>query len=171
MKYIVYLFIVLASVPANAAAADSAPASPLSEKADLVVVEKSSKTLSLFKKNRKLASFTVAFGANPVGHKQEEGDERTPEGRYVLDFKKTVSNYHKSFHISYPNAQDIARAKKRGVSPGGSIMIHGQRDGWSWFSIFTQRVNWTKGCIALTDSDLDVVWNAVDAGTPIVIKP
>lgn len=132
---------------------------------------KSAKTLSLFKGNRKIATFTVAFGANPVGHKQEEGDERTPEGRYTLDFKKINTDYHKAIHISYPNARDIENAKKRGVFPGGSIMIHGQKNGWGWISIITQRFNWTNGCIALADNDLDVVWNAVDVGTPIEIKP
>lgn len=151
--------------------ASESVSSPSSEKADVVVVEKSTKTLSLFKKDRKIASFSVTFGANPIGHKQEEGDERTPEGRYKLDYKKTATNYHKAIHISYPNARDIENANKRGVSPGGAIMIHGQKKGWGWLSIFTQRLNWTNGCIALADDDLDVVWDAVDVGTPIEIKP
>jgi murein L,D-transpeptidase YafK len=174
MRYLPFCFIVCActfQASAIPAADDSLPASAPVEKADLVVVEKKSKILSLFKNERRIASFSVAFGANPVGHKQQEGDERTPEGRYKLDYKKTETNYHKAIHISYPNAQDIADAKKRGVSPGGAIMIHGQKKGWGWAAIFTQRINWTNGCIALADDDLDFVWNAVDVGTPIEIKP
>jgi len=146
------------------------PYSPI-EKADLVVVVKSARTLSLFKDNHAIATYSVTFGADPVGHKQEEGDERTPEGRYTLDYKKSTSGYHKSIHISYPNARDIESAKKRGVSPGGAIMIHGQRNGLGWLSVVSRHFNWTNGCIALADSDLDSVWNAVDVGTPIEIKP
>lgn len=174
MRYLPFIFIVCActiQTPAKSVADEPAPSSSLTEKADLVVVEKNSKTLSLFKKERKIASFSVTFGANPVGHKQQEGDERTPEGRYKLDYKKTETKYHKAIHISYPNAQDIADAKKRGVSPGGSIMIHGQKQGWGWAAFLTQRFNWTNGCIALSDDDLDFVWNVVDVGTPIEIKP
>lgn len=174
MRYLPFIFIVCActiQAPAKSVADEPTPSSSLTEKADLVVVEKNSKTLSLFRNERKIASFSVTFGANPVGHKQQEGDERTPEGRYKLDYKKTETKYHKAIHISYPNAQDIADAKKRGVSPGGSIMIHGQKQGWGWAAFLTQRFNWTNGCIALSDDDLDFVWNVVDVGTPIEIKP
>ena len=142
-----------------------------SEKADRVVVYKSTKTLTLYQGVKPLGSFAVAFGANPKGHKQHEGDERTPEGRYLLDYKKADTQYHRSIHISYPNQGDIAAAKQRGVPPGGDIMIHGQRNGYGWAAALTQRFNWTNGCIALRDEDMDKVWESVETGTPIEIYP
>ena len=141
------------------------------EKADLVRVVKDENRLYLSKDGKELASFHVVFGANPEGHKQEEGDNRTPEGRYVLDYKNTASKYYKSIHVSYPNAKDRENARKRGVSPGGDIMIHGQPNGKEWLTVVTQRFNWTDGCIALSNGDMDAVWDAVDVGTPIVIEP
>jgi murein L,D-transpeptidase YafK len=139
--------------------------------ADMVVVEKSKSRLYLMREGETLASFRVAFGSNPKGHKQEQGDGRTPEGRYILDYKNSGSAYYKSIHISYPNAKDRKEARKRGVDPGGDIMIHGQKNGYGQFSILVQRFNWTNGCIALSDRDMDVVWNAVEPGTPIEIRP
>lgn len=141
------------------------------EKADLVVINKSQHKLFLFKKGKALNSFHVVFGDQPKGHKQQEGDERTPEGKYILDFKKANSAYHRAIHISYPSQADIKHAKKLGLNPGGMIMIHGQKNGYENFESITQQNNWTDGCIALTNSDMDAVWAAVDAGTPIEIKP
>lgn len=154
-----------------AAVVAASPAVAVAEKADLVRVKKSEAKLYLLKAGAPLAEFPVVFGAQPKGHKQQEGDERTPEGRYVLDYKKADSAFFKAIHISYPNAQDIARAKDQGVNPGGAIMIHGQKNGLGWLSPVTQFVNWTNGCIALTNTDMQAVWEAVDAGTPIEIEP
>ena len=98
--------------------------------ADLVLVEKSKSRLYLMQEGEAFASFHVAFGSNPKGHKQEQGDGRTPEGRYTLDYKNAGSSYYKSIHISYPNAEDRKEARKRGVDPGGDIMIHGQKNGY-----------------------------------------
>jgi murein L,D-transpeptidase YafK len=139
--------------------------------ADLVVVEKSKSRLYLLRKGEAYASFHVAFGSNPKGHKQEQGDGRTPEGHYILDFKNPGSAFYKSIHISYPNSIDRQEARKRGVDPGGDIMIHGQKNGYGRLSILVQRFNWTNGCIALSDRDMDAVWNAVKPGTPIEIRP
>jgi murein L,D-transpeptidase YafK len=141
------------------------------EKADRVVVEKSKHLLSLYKSNQLLASYPVMFGGDPVGTKQKQNDGKTPEGKYVLDFKKADSRFHKAFHISYPNEKDLANAKRLGVNAGGDIMIHGQKNGFGWASAVMQKFNWTQGCIALSNQDIDVVWNKVDAGTPIEIKP
>lgn len=141
------------------------------EKADRVLVEKSKHRLSLYQGKRLIASFHVMFGGNPVGHKMQEGDGKTPEGQYLLDFKKANSQYYKAIHVSYPNKKDMASARRRGVSPGGDIMIHGQRNGFGWAAAATQKFNWTLGCIALTNEDLDQVWRAVDRGTPIEIVP
>jgi murein L,D-transpeptidase YafK len=139
--------------------------------ADLVLVEKSKSRLYLMRQGEVFASFRVAFGSNPKGHKQEQGDGRTPEGRYMLDYKNRGSAFYKSIHISYPSAKDRQEAKKHGVDPGGDIMIHGQKNGYGRLSILVQRFNWTNGCIALSDRDMDLVWNAIKPGTPIEIKP
>ena len=141
------------------------------EKADLVIVVKHEYKLYLIKEGKLFASYPVVFGPNPKGHKQQQGDNRTPEGDYVLDYKNPNSKYYKSIHISYPNAEDRANARKRGVSPGGDIMIHGQPNRWGKFSLVTQLFNWTNGCIALSNTDMDAVWDAVDPGTPIQIRP
>jgi murein L,D-transpeptidase YafK len=139
--------------------------------ADMVLVEKSKSRLYLMKEGQPFASFRVSFGSNPRGHKQEQGDGRTPEGRYILDYKNAGSAYYKSIHISYPNAKDRKAARKRGVDPGGDIMIHGQKNGYGRLSFIVQRFNWTNGCIALSDRDMDTVWNAIKPGTPIEIRP
>ena len=141
------------------------------EKADLVRVNKSEAKLYLVKAGTAFAIFPVVFGGQPAGHKQQEGDERTPEGRYVLDYKKENSAFFKAIHVSYPNAADTRHAEQLGVSPGGAIMIHGQKNGLGWLSPIAQLVNWTDGCIALTNRDMQVVWESVDAGTPIEIEP
>ena len=139
--------------------------------ADMVVVEKSESRLYLMREGEAFASFHVAFGANPEGHKQQQGDERTPEGKYLLDYKNANSLYYKSIHISYPNQRDREEARKRNVDPGGDIMIHGQKNGYEGLSFLVQRFNWTNGCIALSNKDMDLVWDAVQPGTPIEIKP
>ncbi len=149
----------------------AAPCAYAGEKADFVVVEKSKNLLSLYRAGRLLASYHAVFGGNPVGAKERQGDERTPEGRYILDSKKSDSAFHKAFHVSYPNSQDIERARKLGVDPGGDIMIHGQKNGLGWASFIAQWFNWTKGCIALSNEDIDAMWEAVDSGTPIEIRP
>ena len=145
-------------------------ASAFAEIADKILVSKSSKMLYLQKEGKVFASYPVVFGGNPVGHKQKEGDGRTPEGVYTIDFKKENSAYFKALHVSYPNAKDIESAKASGVSPGGDIMIHGQRNGFGWASFIVQYFNWTKGCIALSNENMELVWQSVNAGTQIEIQ-
>ena len=141
------------------------------EKADHVLVVKSERRLYLMKGDKVLAAYTVTFGGEPKGHKQQQGDERTPEGHYLLDSKNVKSKFYKSIHISYPNARDRENARKRGVSPGGDIMIHGMPNGWGWAWPALRMFSWTEGCIALRDEDMDEVWAAVDVGTPLEIRP
>lgn len=141
------------------------------EIADSVLVEKSKYRLSLLKAGKVIASYPVVFGGNPIGHKEQEGDNKTPEGIYTLDSKNAKSAYFKAIHISYPNAQDIARAKSKGVSAGGAIMIHGQKNGFGWAHLVTQQINWTKGCIALSNEDMEKVWNSIKVPTKIEIRP
>jgi murein L,D-transpeptidase YafK len=138
-------------------------------KADAVLVRKSENKLYLIAEGKPFKSYHVVFGANPAGHKQQEGDEKTPEGKYFLDYKKEDSAFYKAIHISYPNQKDIENAKKLGVNPGGLIMIHGQRNGLGWLSFASQFFNWTNGCIAVTNSEMEEIWQAVNAGTPIEI--
>ena len=140
-------------------------------KADLVIVYKSQSKLLLKRDGKTLNEFSVVFGANPMGAKQQVGDERTPEGRYILDYKNAKSAYYKSIHISYPSEADRIRARKLGVKPGGDIMIHGQRNGFGWLGFAVQWFNWTDGCIAVKNSAMDEIWDAVAVGTPIVIYP
>jgi murein L,D-transpeptidase YafK len=112
-----------------------------------------------------LRIYRVALGRDPAGHKQQEGDGRTPEGNYTIDRRNPNSRYHLSLRISYPNAADRARAAELGVEPGGDIMIHGLKDGQP------RNDDWTQGCIAVTDSEMDEIWALVPEGTPIRIDP
>ena len=138
---------------------------------DLVKVVKSQRQMWLLEQGKIIKQFTIALGANPIGHKQQEGDERTPEGRYILDYRNPNSGYFKSLHVSYPNKQDLANAKAKGVDAGGMIMIHGQRNGFGWAAKLTQLKDWTNGCIALNNQDMQEVWDLVKIGTPIEILP
>jgi murein L,D-transpeptidase YafK len=160
MRFIALIFTVVIS--ANCFAGN--------RKVDLVLVDKSEKKMYLLSEGNQFKEYHVVFGSNPKGHKLQEGDERTPEGKYVLDYKKADSSFYKSIHISYPNEEDKAKAKKIGVSPGGLIMIHGQKNGFGWLSWLTQRFNWTNGCIAITNSEMDEIWELVKVGTPIEIR-
>lgn len=141
------------------------------QRADEVLVIKSEKRLYLIADGERFASFPVTFGGNPEGHKREVGDQRTPEGHYMLGFKNINSRYYKSIRITYPNPQDRLDALQRGVDPGGDIMIHGQRNGWQWATPVVQLFSWTDGCVALSNANMDKVWDAVMSGTPIEIRP
>ena len=127
--------------------------------------------MQLLQNGKVIRTYTIALGDNPVGHKQQEGDERTPEGKYKLDWRNPNSAYHKSIHISYPNEQDKARAKKRGVSPGGDIMIHGLPKYAAGIGARHALSDWTNGCIAITNEEMDEVWALVKNSTEIEILP
>lgn len=135
---------------------------------DRVLVVKSERMLYLKSNGEILRQYPVALGPVPWGHKQQEGDERTPEGRYVLDYKNEASRFYKSIRVSYPNLRDRLRAEELGVSPGGNIMIHGQPDGAEEGA---QLFNWTDGCIAVSNEHMDEIWQLVTVGTPIEILP
>jgi murein L,D-transpeptidase YafK len=137
---------------------------------DLVKVDKSANKMYLLDGEKIVKEYHVAFGANPKGHKQQEGDKKTPEGIYTLDYKKEDSSFYRAMHISYPNKRDIANARRLGVSPGGFIMVHGQKNGYGWLASIAQQYNWTDGCIALTDSEMDEFMGLVGVGTKIHIE-
>ncbi|MEM0963854.1 MAG: L,D-transpeptidase family protein [Bacteroidota bacterium] len=140
--------------------------------ADRVVVDKSERRLWLMAGDAPLATYPVSFGARlDNGHKQREGDERTPEGVYTLDWRNPDSCCHRSLHVSYPNAEDVARAEAAGEDPGGMIMIHGLINGTGWLGRLHRLRNWTDGCIAVTNDEMDRIWDAVPDGTPIEIRP
>jgi murein L,D-transpeptidase YafK len=139
--------------------------------ADRVLVKKSERKLYLVRDGINYREFLIALGPRPRGHKLHVGDERTPEGSYTLDFKYEKSDFHKAIHISYPNEQDIKRALAIGADPGGSIMIHGIPNKATLPPALIQKFNWTNGCIAMTNEDLDEIWLAIEPGTPIDILP
>jgi len=139
--------------------------------AEAVLVLKEERKLYLLRDGEPYREYGIALGGNPVGHKQKEGDQQTPEGDYVLDWRNPNSMAHLSLHVSYPNEDDRAQAEARGVSPGGMIMIHGQRNGFGWLGRLVQRWDWTDGCIAVTNVAMEEIWHAVPNGTPIRIEP
>ena len=145
------------------------PPLPASQMADKVIVLKSRRTLLLMKGDEVMKRYIVSLGGNPVGPKIRQGDNKTPEGSYVLDRHNANSQYHRSIHISYPNADDLARAKKLGVRPGGELFIHGLPNDFHGHS--EALGDRTEGCIAVTNAEIDEIWRAVADGTPIEIKP
>ena len=162
------LFLSLFILSSSAAAQTAAATAPV---ADKVVVYKSQRKMQLLKNGQVIRTYKIALGDNPKGHKQQEGDEKTPEGKYKLDWRNPNSAYHKSIHISYPNQQDKARAKKQGVSPGGDIMIHGLPKHAAGIGARHALSDWTNGCIAITNEEMDEVWTLVRNGTEIEILP
>lgn len=147
-------------------------------KADRVVVLKEARKLYLMRDGDVIDSFRIALGRNPVGPKVFQGDGRTPEGTYVLTYKNENSRFHRSIRISYPNPENQALARRFGISPGGDIMIHGQPNGWRGHVKQTKTGNppvrggdWTEGCIAVSNAEMDRIWSKVDPGTPIEIRP
>jgi murein L,D-transpeptidase YafK len=144
---------------------------PTGARADRVIVVKSKRTLTLFDHGRILKTYQIALGGDPVGPKTQQGDHRTPEGIYILDRRNAHSQFYRSIHISYPNAQDRARSARRGVSPGGDIYVHGLPNGFGWLRGTHRAKDWTDGCIAVTDQEMDEIWRAVPDGTVIEIRP
>jgi len=138
---------------------------------DLVIVTKSTSRMALIRNGKVMRQYRIALGGRPKGHKLEEGDQRTPEGRYTLDYKKYDSAYYRAIHISYPNHEDQLRANALGINPGGLIMIHGQSPNSSHSAKKIQQYNWTDGCIAITNQQMDELWRSIRVGTPIEIWP
>jgi murein L,D-transpeptidase YafK len=138
--------------------------------AERILVVKFTHTMTLYADGKVLKTYHVWLGRGPGNAKQRQGDNETPEGSYTINARNPHSAAHLSLHISYPNAADRARARKLGVDPGGDIMIHGLPPGNDWVKPGQQLPDWTYGCIALTDSEMDEVWKLVPTGTPIEIQ-
>jgi murein L,D-transpeptidase YafK len=165
------LFLIAAcqSSPVQEAGSGAASAIAKGLVADRILVDKSDRTLILYSGGKAIARYNnVRFGDQPMGHKRFEGDERTPEGTYTIDRRNPNSIAHLSLGISYPNAADRAFAEARGQSPGGDIFIHGQMNGWG---DVTLPFDWTDGCIALSDAEMDQLWQLVPIGAVITIQP
>jgi len=144
---------------------------PKEIRADYILVEKSARRLSLLHDGVPIKFYQIALGRVPVGNKQQEGDNRTPEGIYKIDRRNEKSKYHLSLHISYPTPAEIGAARQRGVSPGGDIMIHGLPNGLGYIGDSHRLTDWTAGCIAVTNEEIEEIWNAVADGTAIEICP
>ena len=140
--------------------------------ADRVVVEKAQRSMHLMQNGKVLRSYKVALGGDPVGHKAQQGDSKTPEGIYSIDFRRSESKFNLALRVSYPNSQDRQLAASRGVDPGGEIYIHGQPTGGVSPARLAQTgADWTDGCIAVTNREIEEIWRAVPDGTPITILP
>jgi hypothetical protein len=139
--------------------------------AERILVEKGERRLTLYLKGEVFKSYKIALGGNPVGPKERQGDHKTPEGNYFVDAKNRNSEYHLSLHLSYPNEKDRQRARELGVSPGGDIMIHGIKNGFAWVGDAHAEVDWTKGCIAVTDEEIEEIDKLTPVGTPVEIRP
>lgn len=160
MRRLWALTVLLASLPAFA-----------QERADKVVILKKERTLQLWSSGRVIRTYKVALGGHPEGHKQQQGDQKTPEGEYVIDSRNPKSQFYKSLHVSYPNARDRATAKRLGVDPGGDIFIHGLGSKFGWVGKAHSARDWTLGCIAVTNQEIDEILRVVPDGTRIEIKP
>jgi len=141
--------------------------------ADKVVVKKAERRLYLLRRDKPFRTYRVSLGFKPEGHKQYQGDGRTPEGRYTLDWRNDGSRFRKSLHVSYPSYRDLLHARRRGVDPGGMIMVHGQPGGDRNSALREEigREDWTQGCIAVSNLAIDEIWSYTRDGTPIEILP
>jgi murein L,D-transpeptidase YafK len=135
------------------------------------VVIKSQRVMMLMRQGRLLKTYRVSLGRGGLEPKMREGDHRTPEGNYTLDYRNPQSRFHLALHVSYPNAVDIAKARRLGAAPGGNIMVHGIANGLGWIGRLHRLVDWTDGCIAVTNEEMDEIWLAVADGTPIELRP
>jgi murein L,D-transpeptidase YafK len=139
--------------------------------ADRIVVHKSSRRMELYREGQVIASYRVSLGLVPEGHKQREGDFRTPEGSYRLTRRNAQSDFFLAVQVSYPESTDIAMARRNGWSPGGLIMVHGLPNAPKYPRDRYLNTDWTDGCIALSNEDMLDFWLLTGQGTPIEIRP
>lgn len=138
---------------------------------DSIIVYKSKRQLLVFSKGELLKTYKISLGKNPIGDKEFEGDKKTPEGVYSIIDKNTNSRFYKNLGLSYPNTEDIEMAKRFGKPTGGNIKIHGIQNGLGFVGKFQRLFDWTAGCIALTNNEMDELYNSVPIGTKIEIRP
>jgi murein L,D-transpeptidase YafK len=169
-RNIVHLLEALAIVLATLSPAIGLP-TEIPAKSDRIVIEKSKRMLSLMDGAKVVRSYKVALGRQPEGAKDRQGDHKTPEGIYSVDAKNPDSRFHKALHLSYPSAADRERAKKLGVDPGGDVEIHGLGSLWGWVGSKHRLMDWTDGCIAVTNEEIDEIYLLIKLGTPVEIDP
>ena len=136
-----------------------------------IVIIKSTRTMTLMDHDKVLKTYRVALGGVPVGAKQKQGDHKTPEGDYIIDSRNSHSQFHLSLHISYPNAADREHARRLGVNPGGDIMIHGLPPAYAYLGPRHREWDWTEGCVAVDNKEIEEIWDMVPVGTRVEIKP
>ncbi len=158
--------IALALVTRSGTPASVAPGT----QADRIVVEKRAHTLTLFRHGQVLKSYRVALGRGGPGPKVQAGDNRVPEGLYRIVGRNAHSSFHRALRVGYPTPADIHQAQLRAVDPGGDIMVHGIRNGLGWLGPLQRNIDWTKGCVAVTDQEIEEIWNLVPDGTVIEIR-
>jgi len=141
------------------------------QEADKILIVKSAHTMTLLSGGKMLKTYKVALGGAPVGPKRVEGDHKTPEGNYVIDAKNAHSRFHLALHISYPSAADAETARKLGSRPGGAIMIHGLASSFAYLGPLHRQTDWTDGCIAVTNAEIEEIWRLVPVGTRVEIRP
>ena len=144
---------------------------PKALRADRVLVLKKERILQLLSQGKVVRTYKIALGGDPVGPKTRQGDHKTPEGIYALDSRNSRSQFYKSIHISYPSPRDRAAARIKGLSAGGDVFVHGLPKGYGWVGSSHRLKDWTDGCIAVTNEEIDEIWAAVPDGTPIEIRP
>ncbi len=161
----------IAELRENAEALEAKVFALRTEPADWVLIEKKARRLTLFTNGEVIKTYKIALGGNPVGPKERQGDNKTPEGIYTIDSRNGNSGYHLALHISYPNADDKRRARERGVAPGGDIMIHGIKNGFEALGLSHAEKDWTEGCIAVTNQEMEEIYRFVPNGTIVEIRP
>ncbi|MBZ5525871.1 MAG: L,D-transpeptidase family protein [Acidobacteriia bacterium] len=142
-----------------------------SPKVDSIVIVKSERTMKLYSHGKLVRQYKVALGGSPVGTKRQQGDRKTPEGSYVISGRNEHSQFHLSLRVSYPNATDVKWARSRKVAPGGDIMIHGLAPSFAYLGDLHRQTDWTDGCIAVTNPEIEEIWRLVSVGTKIEIRP
>jgi len=138
---------------------------------DSILILKKAHLLELLSNGKVVQTYKVALGQGGLAPKRKQGDALTPEGHYVIDARNAASHYHKALHVSYPNVEDRKRAAQLGEAPGGDIMIHGLPNGKGAIGPAHRLYDWTLGCIAVTDEEIDAIWELVPLGTPVEIRP
>jgi murein L,D-transpeptidase YafK len=171
LRLLIISIAVMVSWTLVASALGGPEAQSQSQRVDRIIIVKSAREMTLMCRGKPVKTYKVALGTQPVGAKERQGDHKTPEGNYVIDSKVENSRFHRALHISYPSAADRGRARKLGVSPGGDVEIHGLEAKYGWIGSAHRRVDWTDGCVAVTNEEIDEIWPMVPVGTPVEIRP
>jgi murein L,D-transpeptidase YafK len=166
VRFVVLVIAVAASTRSLRSDPPDAP-----KKADRIVIVKSARTLTLMSGTQVFKTYKVALGRQPTGPKEKAGDHKTPEGHYTIDSRNANSQFHRALHISYPNQLDREQSHRLGVNPGGGIEIHGVGSNYAWLGGLHRQLDWTDGCIAVTDEEIEEIWGLVPVGTPVEIRP